>query len=107
MVWRTALLALSSVVGWPVVVGATLIVNPAQPIAHRVSVQIIQTALDNGTSPATVFGTASQQANIEAGIDKIWAQAGLDVEFLPTIIRYSNSFAYQGISAPSARPQGD
>lgn len=86
---------------------AEIIVNPAQPITRRVTVQLIQTALDNGTSPATVFGTAMQRANIEAGIDLIWAQAGIDVDILPTIQRYNNTFAYQGNAGSGTRPGGD
>jgi hypothetical protein len=84
---------------------ATLIVHPPQPITHRVEVQIIQTSLDGGLLPATVMGNASQQAAIETGIDKIWAQAGIDIEFLPTITTYANTFAYQGAIVP--RPTGD
>jgi hypothetical protein len=74
---------------------AALIVNPPLPITHRVTVQVIQTALNNGTSPATIFGDSAQRAHIEASIDAIWAQAGIDVAFLPTK-RYNNTFAYQG-----------
>ena len=84
---------------------AAQIVNPPLPITHRVKVQIIQTTLDGGVSPATVMGTASQQAAIETGIDKIWAQAGIDIEFLPIITTYANTFAYQGAIQP--RPTGD
>jgi hypothetical protein len=68
-------------------------------------VQIIETALSNGTSPATIIGNAPQRASIEAGIDTVWAQAGIDVAFLPAITRYNNSFAYQGTSA--SRPSSD
>lgn len=85
--------------------GAALIVDPPLPITHRVEVQIIQTSLDGGLVPATVFGNATQQAAIEAGIDKIWAQAGIDIEFLPTITPYANTFANKGALAP--RPSSD
>jgi hypothetical protein len=74
---------------------AALIVNPAQPITHRVSVQVIQTALDNGSSPAAVFGDAAREAAIKDAIDSIWAQAGIDIQFSNTV-RYNNTFAYQG-----------
>jgi hypothetical protein len=82
-----------------------LIVDPPQPITHRVTVQIVQTSLDGGLLPATVMGNATQQAAIESGIDKIWAQAGIDIEFLPTVTAYPNTFAYQGSLTP--RPTGD
>lgn len=86
---------------------ATLTVNSALPITQRVTVQLIQTALDDTTSPATVFGNATQQAAIEAGIDTIWAQAGIDISFLPGITRYNNTFAYQGNAGGGTRPSGD
>ena len=86
---------------------AALIVDPPPAITRRVTVQLIQTALDNGTSPATVFGDATQRADIEAGIDTIWAQAGIDIDFLSTINRYNNTFAYQGNAGSGTRPQGD
>jgi hypothetical protein len=81
---------------WSSGCGAVLIVDPARPITHQVTVQIIETALSNGTSPATVFGDAAQRAGIEAAIDSIWAQAGIDIAFSPPTLRYNNTFAYQG-----------
>jgi hypothetical protein len=84
---------------------ATILVNPARPITKQLDVQIIQTARDNGSSPATIFGDATQRADIEAGLDLIWSQAGIDINFLPTITNYSNTFAFQG-SIP-LRPQTD
>jgi hypothetical protein len=86
---------------------AELIVNAARPITHRVTVQLIQTALDNGATPATVFGNATQRADVEAGIDTIWAQAGIDVAFLDNVVRYDDTFAYQGTSGSGTRPTGD
>lgn len=76
---------------------AALIVNAAKPITHQVSVQMIQTALDNGTSPANLFGNASRDASIKSVVDSIWAQAGIDVQFLPNVVRYNSTFAYQGL----------
>ena len=102
---RAMFIALVAGVCWPAISVAALVVNPAQPITHRVSVQIIETALSNGTSPATIFGNSSQRASIEAGIDKIWAQAGIDIDFLPAITRYNNRFAYEGTS--DTRPTSD
>ena len=80
-------------------------VDPARPITHRVNVQIIETALSDGSSPATVFGNATQRASIEAAIDSVWAQAGIDVAFLPTITRFNDTIAYQGNGA--FRPTND
>jgi Dockerin type I domain/Metallo-peptidase family M12B Reprolysin-like/PEP-CTERM motif len=102
---RALLMSWLVIVVWPFAGLADIIVNPAKPITHRVTVQIIEAALDNGTSPATIFGNATQRANIEAGIDTIWAQAGIDIAFVPNIIRYNNTFAYQG--SGGTRPSGD
>ena len=86
---------------------ATLIVNPPLPITHRVSVQVIQTALDNGSSPAAVFGDATREAGIKSAVDSIWAQAGIDIHFLPNVVRYNDTFAYQGAFAGEVRPLSD
>jgi Metallo-peptidase family M12B Reprolysin-like len=86
---------------------AAIIVDSPQPITRRVTVQVIQIALDNGSSPATVFGNATQRADIESSIDDIWAQAGIDVEFVPTINRYNDTFAYQGNAGTQTRPGSD
>jgi Metallo-peptidase family M12B Reprolysin-like len=102
---RALLFSWAVIVGWQNASPATLIVDPARPITHRVTVQIIETALDNGTSPATIFGDSTQRASIEAGIDTIWAQAGIDIAWVPNIIRYNNTFAYQGNGG--SRPQSD
>jgi hypothetical protein len=95
------------ILGWlPVATCAALDVNPPRQITRRVTVQLIQTAHDDGT-PATVFGNASQRAEVEAGIDTIWAQAGIDVLFLPNVTRYEDTFAYQGNAGTGKRPQSD
>ena len=67
-----AILALAAGICWPAVSFAALTVDPARPITHRVNVQIIETALSDGSSPATVFGNATQRASIEAAIDSVW-----------------------------------
>jgi hypothetical protein len=92
---------------WPAAAHSEIIVSAARPVTRRVTVQLIQTALDDGTSPATVFGDTSQRTAIEAGIDTIWAQAGIDVAFLPDVVRYNDTFAYQGNPTTGNRPTGD
>jgi hypothetical protein len=52
-----------------------------------------------------VFGNPTQRGLIEAAIDQIWAQAGIDIAFLPTTLRYNNTFAYQGNGG--TRPTSD
>lgn len=105
MTGRAFLVCWLAIVSWPAAALAEIIVDPARPITRRVTVQIIETALDNGTSPATIFGDTAQRASIEAGIDTIWAQAGIDIAFLPDVIRYNSTFAYQG--SGGTRPSGD
>jgi hypothetical protein len=100
-----ALGALAVWVVWSSACGAALIVDPARPITHQVSIQIIETALSDGTSAATIFGNAQQRSAIEAGIDQVWGQAGIDIAFLPNILRYNNTFAYQG--SGGSRPTSD
>ncbi len=101
-------LAILIVCAWPISAQATLIVNPPRPITHKVDVQLIQTLLTDGSQSATVFGSATERASIEAGIDMIWAQAGIDINFLPSITTYANTFAYQGIMPPDQeRPIDD
>ena len=87
------------------IASATPIVNASRPITERVDIQIIQTSLDSGLLPATVLGSSAQQADIEADIDLIWSQAGIDIEFLPTITSYASTFAFQGSLLP--RPTSD
>jgi hypothetical protein len=97
--------AIVAMLSLPAVARAVLTVNPPRPIAYQVNVQLIQTALDDGSTAATVFGDANQRAAIEASVDAIWAQAGIDINFLPNIVRYNNTFAYQGDTA--TRPASD
>jgi hypothetical protein len=97
--------ALLFVIQFTQMASATIVVNPARPITKQLDVQIIQTARDNGTEPATIFGTATQRADIEMDLDLIWSQAGIDINFLPTITNYSNTFAFQGSIIP--RPSSD
>jgi hypothetical protein len=104
---RWALCAALVVGPWPSIASAELIVNDPQPITRRVTVQLIQTALDDGTSPATAFGTPTQRAAIETGIDTIWSQAGIDVAILAEPVRYNDTFAYQGNAGSGTRPSGD
>jgi Metallo-peptidase family M12B Reprolysin-like len=102
---RAIFVALAFAIGAPGAGFPALIVDSARPTTHRVTVQIIETAMSNGSSPATIFGNTSQRASIESGIDKVWAQAGIDVDLLPSVLRYNNTFAYQGNSSP--RPTTD
>jgi len=81
---------------WAPPAAATLIVNPPLPVTHQVTVQLIQTTDDDGTDPATVFGNAAQRAAIESSVDVIWAQAGIDILFLPVVTVWNDTFARIG-----------
>jgi hypothetical protein len=104
---KSALAVLFALIAVANEVSAGIIVNPAEPITKHIQVQLIQTALDNGTSPATAFGNATQQAAIASKINTIWAQAGMDVTFRPSITRWNSTFAYQGNAGSGTRPQSD
>lgn len=83
---------------------AALIVNPAAEIVGQVTVQPIVVSDDNGTNTANYFGNATQQASIIGFVDDIWAQAGLDIEFL-SANNWNSSFANNGTNLP--RPRSD
>ena len=74
---------------------AVLVVNAPMALTQRVTVQPIIVSDDNGSNSAEFFGGASQRADIEASIDQIWAQAGIDVDFLNPN-RLDSTFANEG-----------
>jgi hypothetical protein len=96
MKWQATVSALAFTIVGPAAGLAELIVDPPRPITHRVTVQMIETALSDGTSPATLLGDAAQPTSIETDIDSIWAQAGIDIDFLADVTRYNDTFAYHG-----------
>ncbi len=69
--------------------------NTLQPVTKRVSVRIVQTQSAGGDL-ATVFGTSAERAAVEARIDEVLNQAGIDVQFEPEIKVWQNQFAYIG-----------
>ncbi|HEX2474310.1 MAG TPA: PEP-CTERM sorting domain-containing protein [Lacipirellulaceae bacterium] len=101
---RTVFISLATTVCSSSVVNA-LIVDPPRPITHRVTVQLVQTARDDGSEPATVFG--DKRADVETAVDAIWAQAGVNIEFLPEIVRFNNTFVNRGDNGNGTRPIGD
>ncbi|MEM9414860.1 MAG: zinc-dependent metalloprotease family protein [Planctomycetota bacterium] len=76
-------------------------------ITHELTVQPIVLSNDNGSDTAEYFGTASQQTAITDYIDDIWAQAGINVDWLaPTA--WNNTDANQGnIGLSSVVSNGD
>jgi len=87
-----------------VLLPAELIVGPARPIEFRVNVNRIQTKNTSGAA-ATVFGNATQEADIIEKINLIWAQAGIEIVFSP-IREYTSNFAYDNHGQTSgSRPR--
>ena len=95
----------------PQLVHAVLIINAPQDITHTVRVQPIIVSDNNGQNTATFFGNALERSQIEQFVDNIWAQAGIDVEFLPAQ-PWNNTFANWGMGGPpnnggATRPTND
>jgi len=57
-------------------------VNEPLPITHRVTVQPIIVSNTDGSNSAEFLGDTSQQTVIKGLIDTIWAQAGIEVNWL-------------------------
>jgi Dual-action HEIGH metallo-peptidase len=102
-----ALILLLAILGTSAESWAVITVNAPLPITHRVTVQMIQTAKDDGSMPATLFGNPAEENNIKSLVDQIWSQAGIDIDFLPTVTLWDNTFAYQGNSGSNPRPASD
>lgn len=76
-------------------------------IRQRVFVQPIVVANSDGSNQAEFFGTAVQQALIEAEIERIFSVAGIDIDFLDANF-YNNTAANTGnISAGGIRSRAD
>ena len=83
--------------------------NPgtARGITHTVTVQPVVVSNSDGSNTAGYFGNASQEAAIKEFIDQIWAQAGIDVDWLQPNF-WNNTTANVGNgSANNRRPTGD
>ena len=83
---------------------AEVVVQPAVPITHRVQIQPIRVRTTGG-AVATTFGNETQSTYILQQINRIWAQVGVRIDWLP-FNDYTNNFAYQGTGS-GARPQAD
>ncbi len=83
---------------------AILITGDSTPLTQMVTVQPIIVSDDDGDNTAEFFGSSSQRSDIEGSIDQIWAQAGIDVDFLnPNSV--NSTFINEGDS--SSRPESD
>lgn len=63
-----------------------------------VTVNPVVVSNDDGTNTAEFFGNAAQEAQIKDLIDVIYAQVGVDIEFLPTV-SWNDTFANIGDGA--------
>ena len=84
---------------------AALIIDPPQTITHEVTLHVIHVRDDAGSNPAPLLGSALQQAAIEAFVDQIWAQAGIDIVFEASVTTWDDTFGLQGAASP--RPTSD
>ena len=73
-------------------------------VFHTVTIQPIIVSDNGGSNTATFFGSTTQQSAIEGFIDNIWAQAGIDVNFLAANV-WNNTFANSG--SGGSRPSSD
>ena len=88
-------------------VAPTTPANPTPPESNTLEVVTIQpiiVANDDGSNRAEFFGNAQQEAEIKAHIDEIYAQARIDIEWLPAKT-WNNTFVNVGNS--SNRPGRD
>jgi hypothetical protein len=84
-----------------------LLVNAPQQIRQAVQVNVIRVADDAGGQAAPTFGTAAQQATILAGVDTVFAQAGIDVQFKFRTGTWNNSFTLGTPGSTTARSSSD
>jgi len=74
------------------------------PVLERVVVQPIIVSDDNGSNQADFFGTPEQEAETLARIDRVFNQAGVDVQFLEEV-QFNNTFVNSG--STEDRPLSD
>lgn len=82
---------------------AALVVNSAQPITDRLSVNLIAVADNNGAnSTAGMLGTSTQRAHVFSLVDTVLSQAGVDVEFSFRAGVYNSTFARIGTAGSNS-----
>ena len=82
-------------------------VNASENLTRRVRIQPIQVSKTDGTAAVT-FGTSSQETYIKEQVNRVWAQVGVWIDWLP-MAQYTNNFAYEGTGSypPPGRPDTD
>jgi len=83
-------------------------IDPNVPINNNeiVTLQPIIVSNDDGSNTAEFFGDAAQQADVIVRINAIYAQAGIDVVFLPAVTQNS-TFVNVGDGDGGERPGSD
>lgn len=86
---------------------AAIVTNGALSSSHVVTIQPIIVSNSDGSNTAGYMGDASQTAAIQSGVDLIWSQAGIDVDWLAPNL-WDDTFVNFGSFAPNqVRPQSD
>lgn len=84
-----------------------IIVNPPVTLDRVVKVRLIHAATDQGTSVATGIGSGATRAYIEEQIDRVWAQAGINVAFDPVEPTFWSTFSLRGVNGTGTRSTAD
>lgn len=100
-----ALIAVAMLSSFSSLASGALITNAPMPIDSRVTVQPIIVSNNDGSNTADFFGTPSQESEIINFVDTIWAQAGIDIDWLAPN-NWNNTFANIGTGS-YPRPSGD
>ncbi len=79
---------------WVDPLAAQVTVSSPVAITRQVQIQPIRVKKTDGTT-ATTLGTASQESYIKEQIDRVWAQVGVRIQWLP-FTEYTSDFAYDG-----------
>ncbi len=98
---KNSLIGALCLVGSISTASAALIVNAPISITQEVTIQSIIVSDNDGSNTATAFGTTSQQTIIEGFVNDIWAQAGININFLPSANTWNNSNANNGVDSLS------
>lgn len=88
-------------------VAAALDTGSPEPITHYVEIQPIIVSNDDGSNTATYFGNETEEAIIHDLIDQIWAQAGIDVDWLEPTFWNSTTANVGSGSSSQARSSDD
>ncbi|MFN3192038.1 MAG: FG-GAP-like repeat-containing protein [Aureliella sp.] len=98
-IWRYAAESDGAASGWDS--------GSPQDITHVVTIQPVIVSNSDGSNTAEYFGSSTEEAIIHDLIDQIWAQAGIDIDWLAPNY-WNDTFANVGNgSASNSRPTSD